>query len=536
MTKGAATEVSLDRRLGAFYTPDDLATVLASWAINRGDTRVLDPSFGGCSFLRAAHSQLRRLGVRSAGTKIYGVDVDPRALRYAQELFDRGVPEENIVLRDFFDVTPTDVGGSFDAVLGNPPYVRHHWFTGASRDTALKSTRAAGVDLDGRASAWAYFLVHSVNFLKLGGKLAQLLPGAVLQADYAPTVLSFLQSRFRSVRLIRLLQRQFPDVQEETVVLLASGCGRRSSSDVCVTHAADVDALARQMSSGAPGGSPVGGPWRLATLTPEQQDAWLVYQTAPQVANLASLCTVKIGTVTGANDFFLRTARETTALGIRRRDTRSALPNQKHLRGLEWTVADLRAAARTGNRTRLLVLRERPGDGPTEKLIHEGQRDRIHLRTKCKARHPWHLLNDVDPPDCFFPYMSARVPRIVVNTAASSCLNSIHRLFWTRPEVSPLAVAVASLTSAFALAAEIHGRTYGGGVLKLEPSDVLRLPVATVTIPHRVRIAIDRAMRTQDWTTARDLADDAVLVNAMGMRGRDVKALRNAARFLAQRR
>jgi hypothetical protein len=61
------------KRLGAFYTPPEMARVLVDWAVRDATDRVLDPSFGGLVFLEAAAARLAALGADSAaaGLQLY---------------------------------------------------------------------------------------------------------------------------------------------------------------------------------------------------------------------------------------------------------------------------------------------------------------------------------------------------------------------------------------------------------------------------------------------------------------------------------
>ena len=78
------SSADLRRLLGAYYTPDALAGVLAEWALAPKRGTVLDPSFGGCAFLNAATKVLAGKGVPEPGRLVFGVDVDPSCLEYVR--------------------------------------------------------------------------------------------------------------------------------------------------------------------------------------------------------------------------------------------------------------------------------------------------------------------------------------------------------------------------------------------------------------------------------------------------------------------
>jgi len=109
------------RLLGAYYTPDDVARLLAQWAVVGQGGRVLDPSFGGCAFMQAAASHLKRKGRRQPGRLVFGVDVDDSCMRYVRESPDLVV--DNVVFRNFLAIRPSELSGApFHAIVGNPPF------------------------------------------------------------------------------------------------------------------------------------------------------------------------------------------------------------------------------------------------------------------------------------------------------------------------------------------------------------------------------------------------------------------------------
>jgi type I restriction-modification system DNA methylase subunit len=107
---------------------------------------------------------------------------------------------------DFFLVPPT---GSYDAVIGNPPYVRYQDFAGEARARSREAALRAGVPLTRLASSWAAFTVHGALFLKPGGRLGLVLPAELLSVNYAAEVRRFLMQRFARIRLCCSLNGSF---------------------------------------------------------------------------------------------------------------------------------------------------------------------------------------------------------------------------------------------------------------------------------------------------------------------------------------
>ena len=297
------------RRLGQYDTPDMWAEPLVRWGLRGSPGRVLDPSFGGCSFLRAALRTLAANGELRPGDLLYGIDVERPP--QAAQLVELGVPPNHLIIEDFF-ATDAATLPPFDLIVGNPPYIRHHWFQHGNRLRAAAAVARQGVRLDGRANAWAYFLVHSGAFLRPGGRMAVLLPGAALFTDYARQALDYMRTRAARSTLVRIGTRVFPDAREETVVLLVEGWGHGPGQ---LAHAdlGSVEGLevwlsqpVDPMSDVAPGSAEIGSSSRV-DLDGASAAAWARAVEHPSVVRLGECAAVRIGVVTGANRFFIRT-------------------------------------------------------------------------------------------------------------------------------------------------------------------------------------------------------------------------------------
>jgi adenine-specific DNA methylase len=209
------------KALGAFYTDAQIADFLVWWAIRSPEDVVMDPSFGGGVFLRSACKRLNFLGGQPSN-QIFGIEIDPNVHgRIADKLSDEfGVRKKNLRLVDFFDVNPETFQNA-DAVVGNPPFIRYQRFSGELRARALARAAAQGVRLSELSSSWAPFLIHSIAILKPGGRLAMVIPFEITHAAYALPLLKHLSTSFRKVTFLSFRKKLFPDLSEDTLLLLA---------------------------------------------------------------------------------------------------------------------------------------------------------------------------------------------------------------------------------------------------------------------------------------------------------------------------
>lgn len=114
---------------------------------------VLDPSYGGCAVLRVALDEMRQMNTPEPSERVYGADIDDAAggeVGGAPRL--SRCPAKNLVSGDFLALAPGAELPLVGAVVGNPPYVRHHRITAPAKAAAEAAATAAGVRLSGRAS------------------------------------------------------------------------------------------------------------------------------------------------------------------------------------------------------------------------------------------------------------------------------------------------------------------------------------------------------------------------------------------------
>jgi len=530
---------SIAKASGAFYTPAPLAAALAGWAIRAGSRQIFDPSVGEGALLEASADRLTELGVHDPRARIWGAELNEASLATAASQLRGRVDPKHLLRGDFFSLTPSDFCDTFDAIISNPPYIRHHLLKGEVRARARRCAERGGVELPDRADSWAYFVAHLLGFLSDDGRMGLLLPGSALHAGYADPVLSAVEKLGGVSRLIRVREPLFPGVQERTVVLLVDRNRRAAQMDY--REAKDLDALrylldpdAQSTRRGHPRAADPEERFR-HLLSPPARNLWCELIERPEVSRLGELARLRIGVVTGANSFFVRTAEQARWLGGGERRWPAIVTRSKWLRGPTWTQTDIERLA--GKPSRLMVIE--PGSYIGARLREEidaAENDGLDQRSHCRGREPWYALSDRASPDLFLPYMGATAPRLVVNVARHTCTNAIHRAYLKPGAPSAASLAASSFTSLYRLSAELAGRHYGGGVLKLELGEAGQL--RTIDVPGAADHLGELSARlgSRGMPAAIAYADRVFLQDWLGLTSREVRLLRTQAVYLERRR
>lgn len=386
--------------------------------------------------------------------------------------------------------------------------------------------------------------MQSARFLKKGGRLGLVLPAELLAVSYAGPVRRFLLERFGRVRLVVFEDRVFPGVLEEVVLLLAEGEGGASCFEVF--QASNLDALPAVEAA----------PWR--QHRPEDGAKWTpglvsasIFETYRELCGrkefetLADWGQTYLGAVTGANAFFALKATEVKARGMKDDELLAiSPPGSRHLRGPRFTRACWEIMAKEGARCFLFYPKDKPS-APARRYIDEGEANGIHRAYKCVVRSPWYRVPLVPRPDLFLTYMNHDRPRLVANEADVHVLNSLYgvSLIEERRRLGRTLLPVAGLNSLTLLGAEMVGRAYGGGLLKLEPREADRLPLPSQELLEGVRRELTQrlprvfeSLQEEGLEEAVEMVDDILLRGELKVPASDLELLRQGRSLLLRRR
>ncbi len=538
--------VAARKARGAFFTPPEMASFIANWALRAPTDVVLEPSCGEAAFLLPTVRRLTEIGaVPSAlSQQVFGAELyaPSAAEACAAILADSGLDlASNVRIGDFFECRAGVNLPFADACIGNPPYVRYQAFAGDARRRGREAALAQGVTIDGLASSWAPFTVHAASFLRPGGRLGLVLPAELLSVNYAAPVRKYLLGRFASVRVVLFQERVFPGVLEEVVLLLAEGEGPCNRFDlVQLNGLSDLESLETRV--WLP--SPDSGKWTDLLLPDGVKDAIRAVEATGAMATLGECANVGIGMVTGANEYFCITDQMRHALDLTAPHLKKILPpGSKHTPGIAYTAESWERAAEEGKRVWLFSPASRKSKAAVD-YIAAGVAQGRDAAYKCRVRSPWYSVPLVKAPDAFMVYMANEGPRMISNPGALIHVNSVHGVHLHssfKPYID--AFTLASLSTFTLLSAELAGRAYGGGLLKLEPREASRMAVPSLDTLRkssadleRIRGSVEAHLARREFEAAVTLVDGVILEGALGLDEDIVASLRLGRMHLFGRR
>jgi len=529
-----AHQISEKKQYGVFYTPKRVADVLCKWAIRSKSDKILEPSFGGCDFLESSRSRFIELGLQKtiAERRLFGADVDPSAFSTLSTFLAN--PNGHFKQNDFLSLSVnsfpvSDTG--FDVVVGNPPYVSHHNMSDEQKKTAFETVNNNGFELGGRASLWAYFVLHSLSFLKLGGRMAWVLPSSFLYSDYAKQVREILSNRFEKCLLINLHERLFisDGTEEISVITLCEGLVVSNPYPniqiISASNTSEIEkVIERWKSKKSKNKSNTQTSNRLSTA--ETRKLFEQLSADGFTKPLGDLFDIQIGIVSGANSFFILNSENWKKHSLPDKVASYVLTKFRFAKGVTLEQEDVESIIQIGEDCLLVdTSKAEKINGKLQEYLDSFPKDKIETTTtftRRKRSGVWHCFNDNRIPDAFFPYMQNKETWIVINKARINATNSIHRLY-RRDNIGEkeIKLSAISILSTFSqLSAEIKGRTYGAGVLKHEPSEAAKIKILMPEIEAKevddTLKTIDKLLRQGLHHQARKSADEFLLKQYSG--------------------
>lgn len=182
------------RARGQVFTPEPLARLVCEAVLGpltgAGRLRVLDPAAGDGRFLAAAAAVARAAG---ATVELHGVERDPAVADGCRAR----VPGATVhVAEALFDAPAL---GGFDAVVGNPPYVRSIRLREADHALWARVRGAFAATAHGEWDLYGAFVERALDWVRPGGRIGLIVPSRWLTAAWAAR----LRGKLARARVVR---------------------------------------------------------------------------------------------------------------------------------------------------------------------------------------------------------------------------------------------------------------------------------------------------------------------------------------------
>lgn len=477
------------RRFGQFATPYELAQEIISYGLKlqaEKEISFLEPAIGTGAFYSALLSEYTKQSksIKSAT----GIELDNDFFAAARKLWkDTGI---NLVNSDFTDTVCFE---KINFLISNPPYVRHHYIDREQKTKLSAMTKKeTGLSLSGLAGLYCYFVLCAHKWLAPNAICGWLIPSEFMDVNYGSILKEYLLSNVHLLRIHRYNPQncKFDDA-------LVSSCVVWFRNET-VSENYEVE-----FSYGGTHENPeVSGNIDRTTL--EKQRKWTHF---PEKINadrqvervdtptLGDYFTIKRGLATGDNSFFILSKEQIDELGLNMEFFTPILPSPRHLK-CDEVFSDQDGYPCLDTQYFLLNC-NLPEDELKEyypaiwSYLNTGK-DTTAKKYLCKNRKVWYCQEDRTATPFLCSYMGRgknghSAPfRFILNHTNAIATNSylmlypkdiLRKALTQSPDT--LHRVWEMLTNITANELECEGRVYGGGLKKIEPSEL-----SYVKCPH----------------------------------------------------
>jgi adenine-specific DNA-methyltransferase len=517
---------------GGFYTPEAIASFILKWAVN-GSTGfdILEPSCGDGIFLEQLKENKHKYN------SITAIEFDAIEAMKAEKI----KLKNKQIINDDFHKYCNNTEKRFDVVVGNPPYIRYQYFDEEQQKEASKVFDRAGLKYSKLTNAWVSFVVGASLLLKENGKIAFVLPAEILQVSYAIQLREFIAIFYNKINIVSFEKLVFPDIQQEVVLLL---CEKNNTNTHQIEHLEVRDAEALNSIDVTLLKSPKkkidykNNKWTFYFLEQKEIDFLEEVATLKKLKTLGDYAKVEVGITTGSNDFF--TVESSIVEHFNLQDFakpmvgRSVQVNSLIFNNEDWKINTLNKS-----KAHLLVF---PPNGALKnkkgalEYIALGEKNGINKGYKTGIREQWYVVPSIKLSDALFLRRNNVFPKLVENQANAFTTDTMHRVNM-KPNTN-LKAFVASYYNSLSFAfAEIVGRSYGGGVLELMPSEVEKIVLPYNEDNISLTQFIDERMRNK--TSIHKILEYTnlkILKDGYGFSTSEIKLANNIWKKLSDRR
>lgn len=567
-------ENATDERLrGSYYTPQNIARYIVRWVrVNNEIKKVLEPSCGAGVFLQCINDISNE-----DNYNIMGIEIDEEAANLSCALINGSkmfynceefVKEQkqilkspkdlkqglvcNIINDDFYKVYENGLKyEKFQAIVGNPPYIRYQYLTDEQREEQSSILISNGMKSNKLINAWVSFIVACVEMLDNDGKIGLVIPAELLQVGYAEDLRMFLMNNLQKTTIVTFRELVFPNVEQEVVLLLGEKDSQHNDEHkLRIVQYNNVEELMENDTINNVEFNNVeinDSKWTRYFLTNLQNELISSIKADNRFIKFGDVASVDIGITTGNNDYFCvnnKCVERFDLINI----SKPLIARSVNINGIKFTENDWEENVNRGAKTYLLDFPDIPyeqySDGQKEYICY-GEETEQNKGYKCSIRNRWYRIPSIWIPDAFFLRRNHLYPKFVLNSEVGAVsTDTMHRIRF-RNGINPKRMLLSYYNSIGLAFTEIEGRSYGGGVLEILPGEVERIILPDLgdenllneELVNELVDVIDNYVRTNDDIEGiLNFIDRRLLIEILGLDEGIIKQFRNMWLTLRERR
>lgn len=456
------------RPSGQTFTPEAVVQGMVGWAAGRSSdyVRVVDAGAGSGRFTFAALDRFHK----AHAVCIEADHALALLLRANAEVLGFG-PRVMVIVDDFRHCELPSVSGK-TLFIGNPPYVRHHDISSEWKQWYSQKLRALGHHSSQLAGLHLHFFLKTLELAKPGDEGCYVTAAEWMDVNYGQALRDLLCNGLggRAVFAVAPELKVFEDALVSAAITCFSP-GRKATS-MTFKRLAPAAEL-RRLTGGV----------KVRLTDAKANPKWSVLMDSLQATEepgfvpLGDLFKVQRGQVTGANKVWVVPPAAPKLPGRFLFPCVTKATDLTSLTDVKLTdAARLRSVADLPASLDGLTESERK---QVEAFLEWAEKNGAADGYIAQHRTPWWKTNLKDPAPIVMTYMGRRPPVFALNAAGARLINVAHGVYPKQPlPVEYLEKLTVWLNNNVSTSS---GRSYAGGLVKFEPSEVMRLRIPSVS-------------------------------------------------------
>lgn len=558
-----------DQKLnGRYFTPRMIAQYITDWVLDQHHIEnVLEPSCGEGVFLDYLSKR------RHAGdVNVVAIEIDDYFSKIAADHDDnsewfsswkqfsqylsKAVKNgyySSVVNDDFYVAYKEGLMNQrYQAILGNPPYIRYQYLTEEQREEQSHILVNNGMRSNKLINAWVSFTVACVSCMDADSRIGLVVPAELLQVKYSEDLRQYLVQQLNKLTIITFENLVFDGIEQEVVLLLGEKSSDSQTHQIRIVQCLDANSLPsenelRDIPFYNEDKDAV-RKWTRYFLNPQQEELLHSIERDKRFIRFSQIAKIEVGITTGNNKYFC-VNNDTVEKYKLAEYCRPLIARSVNIKGAVFTKEDWEYNIKNKARTYLLDLTPFTYSSlneETKRYIKYGEDEEQNTTYKCSIRDEWYKVPSVWSPDAFFLRRNYLYPKFMLNSPDVKAVSTdtMHRVRFKSENIEKRAL-VAYYNSLALTYTEIEGRSYGGGVLEILPGEVSKIILPDVfskdivddQIIDDIVEEIDVYIRNHDDIQGLlDITDKAILMDIMKLSQEDVHVLRDSWLTLRRRR
>ena len=517
---------------GGYYTPKKISDLIVDYIKLYKPKEILEPSSGDGIFVDSIREKLT-YKPRIDCFEIYKKEIIKIKKKFP---LDKKIKLHNL---DFLNWYLKNISKkiSYDAILGNPPFIRYQYLDEKTQIIIQQIFDNFNLNFTKHTNIWVCFVVISIFLLRKGGVLGMVIPSELINVMHSSELRKLLVTHMKNIKIIEPYEKLF-DALQGTIILLAEK--KRVNSFSSTIYLSKIKNINNKKSKDYFGKhdrvrieAGVDRKWTKFFLEADQLELLQKISKSNLIYKFNDIADADVGIVTGCNKFFLVSDEIIKNYNLNR-FSRPMFGKSEHCSGIIYDDNQHQINKLKGYPTNFLQFAHSNKISElNKKYIKLGEKSEINKRYKCRIRKPWFVVPSVYSSKIGMLKRSHGSPKLIYNSIDALTTDTAYRI--KTINIDPKLLVYIFNNSLTSLSCEIEGRSYGGGVLELVPSEINNLIIPKI---KKIKFNLEQLNKDILNSSLQDviLNQDKFLLSKIGLNSKEIKLIQNAVIKIRKRR